>query len=116
MLFLCAFLSVLTTFSIIAILAWEAFSFFREVRVFDFILGTRWTPLLEPRSFGVLPLVAGTVLIVVGASLIAIPVGLASAIYLAEYASAPVRRVLKRFWKFWREFQPLSTATLHSPS
>ena len=94
-LFLCAFLSVLTTFSIIAILAWEAFSFFREVRVFDFILGTRWTPLLEPRSFGVLPLVAGTVLIVVGASLIAIPVGLASGIYLAEYASARVRRVLK---------------------
>ena len=94
-LFLCAFLSVLTTLSIIAILAWEAFSFFREVRVFDFILGTRWTPLLEPRSFGVLPLVAGTVLIVVGASLIAIPVGLATAIYLAEYASAPVRRVLK---------------------
>ena len=94
-LFLCAFLSILTTLSIIAILAWEAYSFFREVRVFDFILGTRWTPLLEPRSFGVLPLVAGTLQIVVGASLIAIPVGLASAIYLAEFASAGVRRVLK---------------------
>ncbi len=94
-LFLCAFLSVLTTLSIIAILAWEAFSFFREVRVLDFILGTRWTPLLEPRAFGVLPLVSGTLLIVVGASLIAIPIGLASAIYLAEYASAGVRRALK---------------------
>lgn len=94
-LFLCAFLSVLTTLAIIAILAWEAYSFFREVGVFDFISGTRWTPLLEPRSFGVLPLVAGTLQIVVGASLIAIPVGLASAIYLAEFASAGVRRVLK---------------------
>ena len=94
-LFLCAFLSILTTLSIIAILAWEAYSFFREVGVFDFLSGTRWTPLLEPRSFGVLPLVAGTVQIVVGASLIAIPVGLASAIYLAEFASAEVRRVLK---------------------
>ena len=94
-LFLCAFLSVLTTLSIIAILAWEAYSFFREVGVFDFLSGTRWTPLLEPRSFGVLPLVAGTAQIVVGASLIAIPVGLASAIYLAEFASAEVRRVLK---------------------
>ncbi len=94
-LFLCAFLSVLTTLSIIAILAWEAYSFFREVGVFDFLSGTRWTPLLEPRSFGVLPLVAGTFQIVVGASLIAIPVGLASAIYLAEFASAEVRRVLK---------------------
>ena len=94
-LFLCAFLSILTTLSIIAILAWEAYSFFREVRVLDFISGTRWTPLLEPRSFGVLPLVAGTAQIVVGASLIAIPVGLASAIYLAEFASAGVRRVVK---------------------
>ena len=94
-LFLCAFLSILTTLSIIAILAWEAYSFFREVGVFDFLSGTRWTPLLEPRSFGVLPLVAGTFQIVVGASLIAIPVGLASAIYLAEFASAKVRRVLK---------------------
>ncbi len=94
-LFLCAFLSILTTLSIIAILAWEAYSFFREVGVFDFLSGTRWTPLLEPRSFGVLPLVAGTAQIVVGASLIAIPVGLASAIYLAEFASAKVRRVLK---------------------
>lgn len=94
-LFLCAFLSILTTLSIIAILAWEAYSFFREVRVSDFIWGTQWTPLLEPRSFGVLPLVAGTFQIVVGASLIAIPVGLASAIYLAEFASARVRRVLK---------------------
>ena len=94
-LFLCAFLSVLTTLSIIAILAWEAYSFFREVGVFDFLAGTRWTPLLEPRSFGVLPLVAGTLQIVVGASLIAIPVGLASAIYLAEFASTQVRRVLK---------------------
>lgn len=94
-LFLCAFLSILTTLSIIAILAWEAYSFFREVPVFDFLSGTRWTPLLEPRSFGVLPLVAGTLQIVVGASLIAIPVGLASAIYLAEFSSARVRRVLK---------------------
>ena len=94
-LFLCAFLSILTTLSIISILAWEAYSFFREVRVLDFLSGTRWTPLLEPRSFGVLPLVAGTLQIVVGASLIAIPVGLASAIYLAEFASAEVRRVLK---------------------
>ncbi len=94
-LFLCAFLSILTTLSIIAILAREAFIFFREVPVSDFVLGTRWTPLLEPRAFGVLPLVAGTLLVVVGASLIAIPVGLGSAIYLAEYASARVRRVLK---------------------
>lgn len=51
--------------------------------------------MLEPRSFGVLPLVGGTLLIVVGAALIAIPIGLASAIYLAEYSSDQVRSVVK---------------------
>jgi len=94
-LFLCAFLSVLTTFAIIVVLAGEVYPFFREVPFFDFMTGTRWTPLLEPRSFGVLPLVCGTFLVVVGSALIAIPVGLACAVYLAEYASSPVRSFLK---------------------
>ena len=85
LLFLAAFLSVITTFSIVAVLAQEAATFFSEVSFWDFLSGTKWTPLLEPRSFGVLPLVCGTLLIVVGAALIAIPIGLASAIYLAEY-------------------------------
>ena len=95
LLFLAAFLSVITTFSIVAVLAQEAATFFSEVSFWDFLSGTKWTPLLEPRSFGVLPLVGGTLLIVVGAALIAIPIGLASAIYLAEYSSDQVRSVVK---------------------
>ena len=94
-LFLCAFLSVVTTVAIISVLAREAWPFFREVSLADFLGGTKWTPLLEPRSFGVLPLVCGTLLIVVGAGLIAIPVGLASAIYLGEYASQRLRSIIK---------------------
>ena len=94
-LFVCAFLSVVTTVAIIVVLVREAFVFFREVPWYDFLTGTRWTPLLEPRAFGVLPLVCGTFLVVTGAALIAIPVGLACAIYLAEYASARVRSVIK---------------------
>ena len=94
LLFLAAFLSVITTFSIVAVLAQEAATFFSEVSFWDFLSGTKWTPLLEPRSFGVLPLVGGTLLIVVGAALIAIPIGLASAIYLAEYSSDQVRSVV----------------------
>jgi len=54
-----------------------------------------WAPLLEPRAYGVLPLLAGTFLIVVGSALIAIPVGLASAIYLSEYASERLRGIIK---------------------
>ena len=95
LLFLAAFLSVITTFSIVSVLAQEAATFFSEVSFWDFLSGTKWTPLLEPRSFGVLPLVGGTLLIVVGAALIAIPIGLASAIYLAEYSSDQVRSIVK---------------------
>ena len=94
-LFLAAFLSVITTFAIIVVLAQEALTFFSAIPLWDFLSGTKWTPLLEPRSFGVLPLVCGTLLIVVGAALGAVPVGLASAIYLAEYSSDRVRSIVK---------------------
>lgn len=94
-LFLCAFLSIITTLSIIVVLVSEASHFFREIPFLDFLTGTRWTPLLEPRSFGVLPLVCGTFIIVIGAGLVAIPVGLACAIYLAEYAPDRVRSIIK---------------------
>lgn len=93
--FLCAVLSILTTASIIVVLARGAFSFFEEVSVVDFLTGTRWTPLLEPRYFGVLPLVCGTLLVVFGSALIALPIGLLCAIYLGEFASDRVRRVVK---------------------
>jgi len=90
-----ALISIITTFSIIGILGTESFLFFKEVAFSDFLFGTKWTPLLEPQSFGVLPLVAGTMLIVVGSSVIAIPMGLATAIYLSEYASAKKKNIIK---------------------
>lgn len=73
----------------------ESLGFFVEVSPLEFLFGTKWAPLLEPRHFGVLPLVCGTFLIVAGSALIAIPVGLGSAIYLAEYASERTRNVIK---------------------
>ena len=91
----CACVSVATTVAIILILLSESALFFREVPILDFLFGTRWTPLLEPRSFGVLPLVSGTLLVVLGSSLVALPVGLATGIYLSEYASDRVREVVK---------------------
>lgn len=60
-----------------------------------FLLGTRWAPLLAPRSFGVLPLVCGTFLVVGGAAVVALPVGVGSAVYLSEYAAEPLRSTLK---------------------
>jgi phosphate transport system permease protein len=92
---LCAWISVLTTIAIIAILIIESSAFFRDIPFIQFITGRDWSPLIEPRSFGVMPLICGTLVVSVGACLIAIPLGLASAIYLAEYASPTARRILK---------------------
>ncbi len=95
LLFLCALLSVGTTLAIISVLAREAWRFFQQVSPGAFFFGTRWAPLLEPRSFGVLPLVCGTALVVVGSALVALPLGLASGIFLSEYATLRTRGMLK---------------------
>ena len=94
-LFLCALLSIGTTVGIIAVLAVETAAFLREVPITEFLFGTEWTPLFSSPSFGVLPLVAGTTLVSLIAMLVALPMGLLSAIYLSEYANSRVRRVLK---------------------
>ena len=94
-LFACASISVVTTAAIVVVLAQGAFSFFRSESLVDFLTGMTWTPLFHPRSFGVLPLVCGTLLVVVGAALIAIPIGLACGIYLAEYAGPRTRSIVK---------------------
>lgn len=88
-------LTILTTLSVIFILGKESFSFFSQVPVFDFLFGTRWEPLLEPKSFGVLPLLSGTAMIVVGAMVVALPIGLLISIYLSEYASGKFRAIVK---------------------
>ena len=93
--FFCALLSVLTTVSVIGILAFETYNFFQKVPMLEFLTGTRWTPLLEPKHYGILPLISGTVLIVLGAALVALPVGVASAVYLSEYASERTRNIIK---------------------
>lgn len=90
-----AVISILTTIAIIFTLVGESFSFFKEVSLREFFTNPKWTPLLKPRNFGILPLFTGTMLIAVGSSIIAIPIGLCSAIYLSEYAHKNVRKVIK---------------------
>jgi phosphate transport system permease protein len=92
---LCSAVSVLTTVGIVAVLVVEAASFFAEVSPLAFLTGTRWTPMFRPQEFGVLPLLCGSLLVAAGAALVALPIGLASAIYLSEYAHPRVRRILK---------------------
>ena len=94
-LFLCALLSIGTTAGIIIVLAVETFAFLREVPITEFLFGTEWTPLFATPRFGVLPLVAGTILVSSIAMAVALPMGLLSAVYLSEYADARVRRFVK---------------------
>ncbi|HWP31970.1 MAG TPA: phosphate ABC transporter permease subunit PstC [Fimbriimonadales bacterium] len=90
--FLCAGISIFTTLAIVYVLISQSWGFFKNVSLTEFLTGTNWQP---PRSFGVLPLVAGTLQIAVGAGLLAIPIGLFSAVYLSEYASARARNIIK---------------------
>lgn len=93
--FACALLSVAVTIGIVITLVVESIGFFRQVPVWQFLTGTRWSPILLPQSYGVLPLVAGTLLVAAIALALAIPTGLAIAIYLGEYAPDRARRILK---------------------
>jgi phosphate transport system permease protein len=95
MLFLCAFVSVATTVAIVIVLAVETLAFLREVPLTAFLFGTEWTPLFALPRFGVLPLVAGTVMVSAIAMIVAVPMGLLSAVYLSEYARPGVRRLVK---------------------
>jgi phosphate transport system permease protein len=95
LLMLAALISVLTTTGIVLSLLEETIVFFGEVGAADFLFGTEWSPAIQPASFGVLPLVSGTLLISLVAMLVATPLGLGAAIYLAEYARPPVRKTIK---------------------
>ena len=93
--FLCAIISILTTVAILFTLIFQALSFFNEISIWEFLTGTRWTPILKPRAYGVLPLVSGTLLVTVIAAAVALPVGLFTAIFLSEYAPDKIRRIIK---------------------
>ena len=97
-----ALISVITTIAILSFLILETFNFFTTemedggfVKPWDFLFGTKWTPLFKPQSFGILPLVAGTLLVTVIAVTVAIILGLSTAIFLSEYAPENLRRVIK---------------------
>ncbi|MFB6269036.1 MAG: phosphate ABC transporter permease subunit PstC [Halobacterium sp.] len=102
--FACAALSIATTIGLIVLLTTEAAKFFsfsaplvgatgQTVPLLDFVTGTKWQP--TSGSFGVLSLVSATLMVMVGSSLLALPLGVGTAIYLSEYASPRVRSILK---------------------
>jgi phosphate transport system permease protein len=92
---ICAAIAVLTTVGIVASVWFEAARFFREISIFEFLFTDHWAPTATPGAFGFLPLLKGTLLITTIAILVAGPLGLFSAIYLAEYSSRSMRSTLK---------------------
>ncbi len=94
---LCAIITVLTTVGIVVVLSAQSFEFFRtaHVSVLEFLFGTELKPDAAVPKFGIVPLVWGTFVVAAGSSMIALPLGLLSAIYLSEYAPRRVRGVLK---------------------
>ncbi|MEN8143637.1 MAG: phosphate ABC transporter permease subunit PstC [Gemmatimonadota bacterium] len=91
----CGLVTVLTTVGIVVVLVTESAGFFAAVPLAEFLTGTRWAPLFSDQAFGILPLLNGTLLIAAGSALVALPLGLGSAIYLSEYASEGMRKGLK---------------------
>lgn len=91
----CALISIFTTLGIVLIIFNVTFQFFREVSFAEFFLDTKWTPLFAERHFGIWPLINGTLLTTAIAMSVAVPLGLAAAIYLSEYASPKVAAILR---------------------
>ena len=88
-------MSIIIVALIFIFLAKEGFSLFKTVRGQDFIAGMKWYPISTPASFGILPLIIGSFVVTLGATLIAVPIGIASAVYIAEVAPPRVKEILK---------------------
>ena len=95
LLFSSAFFTIIVTAGILIILLFETFHFFLEVSPWEFLTSTQWTPLFSEKHFGILPLFCGTFLTSLIAMLVALPLGLVSAIFLSEYATGKFRNIVK---------------------
>jgi len=95
LLFASAAVGVVTTVGIIVVLAIESFEFFREVNPLAYLTGTVWSASIRPYAFGVVPLVVSTLMVAFLALVVAVPLGLLAAVYLAEFASTRTRDLLK---------------------
>ena len=92
---LCGLASIFFVIIIFIFLLKEGLSLFKTIPVNQFLLGKNWYPISEPAQLGILPLILGSLLVTLGASLISIPIGIACAIYIAEVAPLKTKEILK---------------------
>ncbi|MCM8799910.1 MAG: phosphate ABC transporter permease subunit PstC [Candidatus Omnitrophica bacterium] len=95
--FLCGIITILFILLIFIFLLKEGLSFFKTVSITEFIFGKNWYPVSEPAQFGILPLILGSLLVTLLATIISVPVGIGSAIYIAEIAPLWLKDILKAF-------------------
>ena len=95
LIYACGFTSIAIVLLIFIFLAKEGFSLFKHEHVADFLFGRKWYPISDPPQFGILPLILGWLFVTIGAILIAVPLGVASAVYIAEMASPRIKEILK---------------------
>ncbi|HTP13935.1 MAG TPA: phosphate ABC transporter permease subunit PstC, partial [Bacteroidota bacterium] len=95
MIFLSGFMSIVFVILIFAFLLREGLSVFWRVPISDFLLARNWYPISDPPEFGILPLILGSVFVTAGAGVISIPIGIASALFIAEIAPRKTKEVLK---------------------
>ena len=95
LIFLSGFMSIVFVVLIFAFLLREGLSMFWRVPISDFLLARNWYPISDPPQFGILPLILGSVFVTAGAGFISIPIGIASALFIAEIAPRKTKEVLK---------------------
>ena len=93
--FLNGIISIIVLGLILTFLVYNSFKFFASYPIFDFLGGKEWAPTAEPEKFGLLPLMAGSALVSFGAIIIAVPLGIGTALYLGELAPRAVRETVK---------------------
>jgi phosphate transport system permease protein len=93
--FFTAFFAVIVVAFILLFLMRDSYPIFLQVGVLDFLFGTVWTPTAVVPSYGILPLIVGTILVMIGSMIVAVPLSIGCAIYISELAAPRVKNVLK---------------------
>ncbi|HQC12609.1 MAG TPA: phosphate ABC transporter permease subunit PstC, partial [Methanoregulaceae archaeon] len=93
--FVCAICAIITIFFILLFLGYDGYPIFIQEGILDFVFGMSWNPTGRDPSFGIFPLIVDTLLVTAGAMAIAVPLGIGSAIYIAELASPRVKQLAK---------------------
>ncbi len=95
LLFVITLVPLVVTFLVLGTLLFECFHFFKQVSILEFVSGLEWEPLIEPQRFGIIPLVLGSLQILVLSLTFSLPISLMAAIFLAEFATPRTRNLLK---------------------